>query len=225
MLSSSPFFRRILGRKLKPIKTLVLGPDTFRDEFISYSKRHVNARTGKRYTEAEAKAVEPSIQGFVSDETGTLILARERGGPDTAVHEAMHKFENPRWDVPWVVNEGVTEFFSRKLCHEHGVPVAGSYEPQFRSVKKLVDEVVGETVLANAYFNGYIETLIGAVEVVTAAKRGLKGASKGTQEFPFLGSGGGMIGATLGAVSGIGTWSSWVAQMKAARFREADALL
>jgi hypothetical protein len=81
----------------------------------------------------------------------------------------MHLFSRAFWLKPgYDANEGATEHFTKKLCAEIGVARGSHYAAQLAPVEKLV-ALVGEDVLAAAYFQDKLAELEAAVDANKAA--------------------------------------------------------
>jgi hypothetical protein len=120
---------------------------------------------------------EPSTNAFV-DKKDRIIIHAERGNPGTTIHEGIHKYApNDVLDnYGFAFNEGVTEYFCRQITDNLDPPVARTnYQSNFEVIKKLV-AVVGEDVLAKAYFDGSLSKL----------KSAWKSAGKSTAEWKTL---------------------------------------
>jgi hypothetical protein len=176
-------------------------------EIAKYLKGKQNPNTGNVFTDDEAVEFGKHVNAFAD---GTQIHVNERRGePATTVHESMHLFSADEWlpAVGFNANEGATEYFTKKLCAENKITRGNFYAKQHKSVKKLAD-LVGETVLADAFFNGDLAKL----------KKRVDGARD------FFES----VRKTFGdkSIAGrAGTWDAWLANMKAAKYDDADKLL
>lgn len=176
-------------------------------EIVNYLKGKENPNTGAVFTDDEAVEFGKNVNAF---RDGTEIHVNERRGePATTVHESMHLFSHDDWlpAVGFNANEGATEYFTKKLCAENSITRGDFYPGQHKSVKKLAG-VVGERVLADAFFDGKMDQL----------KKRVDGARN--------------VGETVRAFFGdkkirgrTGTWDAWVAKMQAKKYDEADALL
>lgn len=96
--------------------------------------------------------------------SGRIWLHKERGNAGTAIHEGMHKYSTASLiNQSQPLNEGVTEYFTRKVCNNLTPKVVrGNYQSNFEVSKTLVD-LVGESVVAKAYFDGDVAGLKKAV--------------------------------------------------------------
>jgi hypothetical protein len=176
-------------------------------EIAKYLKGKENPDTGRVFTDDEAVAFGRNVNAF---RDGREIHANERRGePATTVHESMHLFSADEWinELGFNGNEGATEYFTKKLCAENSITRGDFYPGQHRSVKKLAT-VVGDTTLADAFFDGKI----GAIKSKVDRSRGF-----------FT-----KIAVAFGAKRDperTGTWDKWVTAMKAAKYDDADKLL
>lgn len=102
-----------------------------------------------------------SINGFV-DKEGRVWIHKDRGNPSTMIHEAIHKYsDNELIKHSQPLNEGVTEYFTRSVAQADSVPKIANrrnYEKNYRFVDALAD-MVGEDVVASAYFDGDMDGL------------------------------------------------------------------
>lgn len=100
------------------------------------------------------------INGFV-DKDGRVWIERNSGNIGTMVHEGLHKWSDGSvlTSLGFNVNEGFTEYFTRKICATFTPPFQrGNYEEQHVVVEDLVAKV-GEKVVSNAYFDGSVFAL------------------------------------------------------------------
>lgn len=87
------------------------------------------------------------------------VIYYVRNSPGTLIHEGLHAVSHP--DFGFLhnhVNEGATEFFTRRLQDDINMPYSGSYEREVESVGKLVN-LIGEERLAQGYFSGRMPEL------------------------------------------------------------------
>lgn len=101
-----------------------------------------------------------SINGFV-DGAGRVWIHKDRGDAGTMIHEAIHKYSDPALIAKsQPLNEGVTEFFTRKVCDAAGINILARkvYEPNRKCVANLA-KLVGENKVASAYFDGKVDQL------------------------------------------------------------------
>ncbi len=100
------------------------------------------------------------INGFV-DSAGRVWIEQNSGNPGTMVHEAIHKYSSDKLiGVSQPLNEGVTEYFTRLVCNADGINITGraNYQNNWTTATKLVT-LVGEAIVAGAYFDGDMKTL------------------------------------------------------------------
>jgi hypothetical protein len=207
-LDSSPFFRDLVEDKVKG-GTKAEGhvhihtPAEFVKVTVDYLMTRVNNDTGENHTEEEAKAEERNISAF---RDGTEIhVHKGRGEPATTVHESMHLFSHADFNarIGFNANEGATEYFTRKLCREIKLRRGNYYADQYEAVQKLAG-VVGEDILAAAYFNGDIAGLRQATDTRAAFGEKVRKFFGGREQ---------------------GVFGRWTAAMKAGRYDEANDLL
>jgi len=114
---------------------------------------------------------EASTNAFVERSTArTIWIHKTRGNAGTIIHEGVHKYTVPAFitDVGFNFNEGVTEYFTRKVTSALGYR-RGNYESNFLVAKKFAD-FVGDSALAKAYFDGDVAALITAYGAKIEAK-------------------------------------------------------
>jgi hypothetical protein len=199
-LDASPFFKKLVEDAVKAGKKaeghVHIWP---KDEFVVKLKAYLigknNPATGAAFTDAEATAKTRTVNAY---QEGTEIhVNEERGEAATTVHESLHLFAEAsvKDKVGFNANEGMTEYFTKKLCAEQSpaIPRGDFYPDQHKSVKKLVDYAT-EDVVAAAYFKGKLAELEAAVDKKAGA-------------------------------SGAGTYAKWIGYMKLGKYAEADALL
>ncbi|HMN97953.1 MAG TPA: hypothetical protein PKD59_00910 [Miltoncostaeaceae bacterium] len=176
IFDSTPFLKDLIGAKLgkqKLEKAMKLDDEaTFERAWLAYAQRSINPATGRNFTEKEAKDFNDreGVRAFQDEDRGEIHIRKERSDLGTQLHEGLHVFSDNRWRkrMGYNVNEGVTEWFTRKLGPQvQVVRDDSSFLRQYTSVTHLVD-LVGEPVVAAAYFEGDIAGLKAAVD----AKRG-----------------------------------------------------
>jgi hypothetical protein len=97
-----------------------------------------------------------SLNGFV-DSDDRVWIHKDRGNAGTMIHEGLHKWsKDDVLDLSQPLNEGVTEYFTRKVCAALTPPAAvgrTNYQANWTVTSALV-ALVGETCVAAAYFDG-----------------------------------------------------------------------
>lgn len=97
-----------------------------------------------------------SLNGFV-DSDGRVWIHRDRGNAGTMIHEGCHKWSKDSvLNLSQPLNEGITEYFARKVCAAMTPPAAvgrTNYQNNW-SVSTALVGLVGETTVASAYFDG-----------------------------------------------------------------------
>jgi hypothetical protein len=97
-----------------------------------------------------------SLNGFV-DSNDRVWIHKDRGNAGTMIHEGLHKWSKEDvLDLSQPLNEGVTEYFTRKVCAALTPPAAvgrTNYQSNWTVSTALVG-LVGETTVAAAYFDG-----------------------------------------------------------------------
>ncbi len=107
---------------------------------------------------------EPTCNGkqmtHATPERPVIYYVREEKYAGTLIHEGLHAHSHP--DFIFLhrhLNEGVTEYFTRKLQDQINMPyVENSYDDEVKSAEKLVS-LVGEERVAQAYFGGAMGAL------------------------------------------------------------------
>ena len=174
-LDASPFFAKLVEAKHKAGtkaegNVLIHNNADFVKAYVEMALTKSNPATGKVFTEAEATARAENVNAF--QDKGKIHVHENRGEASTTVHESIHLFDaGTAWTVKvgYNVNEGATEYFTKKLCAEISLTRgSGYYRSQHASVVKLVG-VANETRLADAYFNGKLAELEAAVDAAKTA--------------------------------------------------------
>jgi hypothetical protein len=176
VFDSTPFLKDLIGARLgkqKLEKAMRLDDEAaFERAWLAYAQRSINPATGTNFTEKEAKDfnAREGVRAFQDEDRGEVHIRKERSDLGTQLHEGLHLFSENRWRrrMGYNANEGVTEWFTRKMGPQvQVVRDDGSFLRQYTSVTHLVD-LVGEPLVAAAYFEGDIAALKAAVD----AKKG-----------------------------------------------------
>jgi len=107
-----------------------------------------------------------NIDGFYDPDTGKLYINADGAQPDAALlHESLHGYSNDAWraNVPDGFNEGVTEYLTGSNAKGLGIDHYSAY-PSSTWQAERVAKVVGDDVLAEAYFTGNMAPLKAAYE-------------------------------------------------------------
>jgi hypothetical protein len=172
IFDSSPFLKDLIGAKLgkqKLEKAMKLDDEAaFERAWLAYAQRSINPATGRNFTEKEAKdfSAREGVRAFQDEDRGEVHIRKERSDLGTQLHEGLHLFSDNGWRkrMGYNVNEGVTEYFTRKLGPEvQVVRDDSSFLRQYTSATHLVTAVT-EPVVAAAYFDGDIASLKTAVD-------------------------------------------------------------
>jgi hypothetical protein len=209
-LDASPYFKPLIATGVAQGKQAeghvhIHDDAAFELAVFAYLSGKENPDTGKVFTDEEAKAFGKTVNAYADGRE--IHVHEERGEPGTTVHESMHLFSHATWlpEVGFNANEGTTEYFTKKLCAELSLKRGDFYADQHRAVKSLV-EYVGETYVAEAYFNGKLDELEKAFDKKA-------GESVGTSVSNFFGS---ITGAEK--KTGAGEFKKWLAYMKAGSY-------
>jgi hypothetical protein len=172
IFDASPFLKDLVGAKLgkqKLAKAMKLDDEAaFQKAWLKYARRSINPATNRNFTEEEAKDfnAREGVRAFQDEDRGEVHIRKERADLGTQLHEGLHLFSDDRWRkrMGYNVNEGVTEYFTRKLGPEVQVERDdSSFLRQYTSASHLVTAAT-EPVVAAAYFNGEIAALKTAVD-------------------------------------------------------------
>jgi hypothetical protein len=162
IFDTSPYFKDLVGAKMKKItlaKAMKVDDEsTFEAAWLEYAQRSINPNTDKNFTADEAKQfmTVKGLRAFQDEDRGTIHIRKERADLGTQLHEGLHLFSDDRWKrrMNYNANEGVTEYFTRKLGPEVNVERDDSFFlQQYTSATHLV-AAAGEDAVAAAYFSG-----------------------------------------------------------------------
>ena len=111
-------------------------------------------RAGKAHYGEEWKDKQYSILGFV-DSMGKAWIHKDKGDSGVMIHEAIHIYSRGTFDTYHNLSEGITEYFTRKVCAQLGPTISPrkNYQDEYNCVSTL-QKLVSEPVLASAYFDG-----------------------------------------------------------------------
>jgi len=172
IFDASPYFHDLVAGKLgkTSMQRVMLIDDeaTFERNWVAYAIRSYNPRTQKYWTEQEARDfnAKEGVRAYQDEVRGEIHIRKEKADLGTQLHEAMHLFSSDKWKrkMEYNANEGVTEYFTRKLGPEVQVERDdGSFLKQYTSVTHLVT-TAGEPAVKAAYFEGDIPGLQQAVD-------------------------------------------------------------
>ena len=162
IFETSVYFKDLVGAKLKKItlaKAMKIDSEPeFEAAWVDYATRSINPQTNRNFTDEEARrylAIK-GVRAFQDEDRGEVHIRRKGSDLGTQLHEGLHLFSDDRWKrrMNYNANEGVTEFFTRKLGPEVGVERDdSSFLQQYTSATHLVS-AAGETAVADAYFKG-----------------------------------------------------------------------
>ena len=130
----------------------ILDDEAFTDAFVEYATGRATPDGGGVFTAESARAyAEGGVNGF---QDGSLTVLRlSEALPGHTVHEVLHRLSGA-WPSTQGhnVNEGLTDYLTRFVAEEHGIPHDSSYDVQVGAVEELV-ELVGIEPVAAAYFS------------------------------------------------------------------------
>lgn len=106
----------------------------------------------RAYFPNQGGADRESINGFTQD--GIIYLNADKGDPGTLIHEGVHQHAPDDFGESFgnKLNEGVTEYFARKVCARLAI-ARKSYAEEFAVASKFI-AALGEETVARAYFQG-----------------------------------------------------------------------
>jgi hypothetical protein len=116
------------------------------------------------YTLADAPALAADVPAFAD---GTeLHFDAARADIHAVLHETMHKFHDGGFVAAagWMVKEGMTEYFTRRVAAEQGIVPHVAYPDEVASVERLV-ALVGVAAVGQAFFAGQGAQLKAAVDL------------------------------------------------------------
>jgi hypothetical protein len=109
----------------------------------------------KRHPNLESQGIDPSSVVGESYE-GKIFINKDKADVGTAYHEQLHHYSNSKFIEQFSkingvkFNEGVTEYFTRKM---YSGSRAGHYDSE-EAVAEAVAKKIGEDTLKKAYFQG-----------------------------------------------------------------------
>ena len=97
-----------------------------------------------------------------------IHLNGDKGDAGTIVHEALHLHSDRTWisDQHWKVNEGATEFFTRRVCDAAKVGRSDDAYPEVLGALRLLVTFSSVEALAAAYFKNETKQLQSDLEAV-----------------------------------------------------------
>lgn len=127
---------------------------------INLGRNNTYASPARPWQNGDAQQYIPGLEGFADTSSGTVYINKNSVLPTVTTHEMLHMNTAPdfRAAVGETINEGTTEHLAKKAMTAAGVSTVGfegaeAYPRQQEFTRKLID-VVGESVLIQAYFNG-----------------------------------------------------------------------
>ena len=133
------------------------GPD-LKALYLAYAKKH----------DVDTRSQETFVNGFTDLDTNVIHLNRDKGDAGTIVHEALHLHSDRQWisDQHWKVNEGATEFFTRRVCDAAKVDRSDDAYPEVLGALRLLVTFSSVEALAAAYFKNETKQLQSDLEAV-----------------------------------------------------------
>jgi hypothetical protein len=187
IFDTSPYLKDLVGAKMRKVSVAKImkidNEAAFAKAWLEYAQRSINPATDRNFSEDEAKSwlATKGVRAFQDEDKGVIHIRKERADLGTQIHEAMHAHSDDRWrgKMNYAVNEGVTEYFTRKVGPEVEVHRDdSSFLREYTSATHLVT-IATEPVVAAAYFDGDLASLKNAVD-------GAKGAGTWSKWTGFL---------------------------------------
>jgi hypothetical protein len=172
IFDTSPFLKDLVGSRMRKVslaKIMKIDSEAaFKKAWVEYAQRSINPATDRNFSaeEAESWLATKGVRAFQDEEKGVIHIRKERADLGTQIHEGMHAHSHDRWSgrMNYAVNEGVTEYFTRKVGPEVDVHRDdSSFLREYTSATHLVT-VASEAVVAAAYFEGDLDNLRKAVD-------------------------------------------------------------
>ena len=118
----------------------------------------------------QAEGPDGPLEGFEDPDTHDIFINKDDQAVDTVPHELLHRHENGA--VVAVMganaNEGVTEYLTQKAVSGFGFTPSSSYPQELKIAQKLAN-LVGDTAVETAYFDGDV----GAIKESVDGAKGL----------------------------------------------------
>jgi hypothetical protein len=177
IFDTSPYLKDLVGSKMRKVnlaKIMKIDSEAaFKTAWLEYAQRSINPATDRNFSEQEAESwlATKGVRAFQDEDKGVIHIRKERADLGTQIHEGMHAHSDDRWRsrTNYAVNEGVTEYFTRKVGPEVDVHRDdSSFLREYTSATHLVT-VATEPVVAAAYFEGDLANLTKAVDAARGA--------------------------------------------------------
>lgn len=125
------------------------------DTYAKYVAGRIDPESGTVMSLQDAKVQAVKVDGFTLDVTDEIHLRAGNHNPGTLIHEAIHAIApgGIRDDLGSAVNEGVAEYFARRVARSAAKHASPSYPTQYAGVVPLA-QLVGDRALAEAFFGG-----------------------------------------------------------------------
>ena len=172
IFDTSPFLKDLVGSKMRKVNLAKImkidNEAAFKSAWLEYAQRSINPATDRNFSaeEAENWLATKGVRAFQDEDKGVIHIRKERADLGTQIHEGMHAHSDDRWrkKMNYAVNEGVTEYFTRKVGPEVEVHRDdSSFLREYTSATHLAG-VATEPVVAAAYFEGDLDNLKNAVD-------------------------------------------------------------
>ena len=172
IFDTSEYLKDLVGAKMRKVSLAKImkidNEAAFKRAWLEYAQRSINPATDRNFSpeEAENFLVTKGVRAFQDEDKGVIHIRKERADLGTQIHEGMHAHSDDRWRkrMNYAVNEGVTEYFTRKVGPEVDVQRDdSSFLREYTSATHLVT-VATEPVVAAAYFEGDLAGLENGVD-------------------------------------------------------------
>jgi len=146
----------------------VIAADKWTSFYAQRQAGETDPQTGKPKTDEQLRREAVDIKGFTAtDGTKQIYLEESESKPATLIHEAVHwlAVNDVRDFLGKAVNEGMTEFFARRIEAATGQHLTqnSGYDAETSGVAALA-KLVGEEPIAAALFAGKVLALESAAE-------------------------------------------------------------
>jgi hypothetical protein len=118
----------------------------------------------------QAEGPDGPLEGFEDPDTHEIFINKDDQAVDTVPHELLHRHENGAVEAVMGTNanEGVTEYLTQKAVSGFGFTPSSSY-PQELKIAQTLANLVGDTAVETAYFDGDV----GAIKESVDGAKGL----------------------------------------------------
>ena len=145
-------------------KLTIIGADKWVDEYVKRGKGKVDPATGQTVTDEELRSRAVKSEGVTTDDD-EIIMKGGENTPAVLIHEAMHALAPSGFEDAYgrPAEEGAAEYFARRVARSASKHPSKHYDAEVAAIAALA-AVVGEKLLAEAYFTGKTLRMQGVVE-------------------------------------------------------------